>query len=157
MEKETAIKKACLKLIERADAAILTTVDNRGFPQTRAMLNLHNKKKYPSLISFLDPQNDFTLFFTTYTRSDKMERIRNNPKVSVYYCDAPIYHGLMLGGEIETITDSGIKKALWQDNWTMYYSGGVDGPEYGVLRLRPSFARGWYQQNAFEFALGNPS
>ncbi len=157
MGKETEIKKACLELIGRADAAILTTVDKRGFPQTRAMLNLHNPKQYPSLISFLGNQDDFTLYFTTYTRSDKMEQIRNNPRVSVYYCDAPIYHGLMLGGEIEIVTDPGIKKALWQDDWTMYYRNGVDGPEYGVLRLRPSFARGWYQQSAFEFALGNPS
>ncbi len=156
MENETVIKKACLELIGRADAAILTTVDDRGFPQTRAMLNLHNKKQYPSLISFLDNQNDFTIFFTTYTRSVKMEQIRNNPRVSVYYYDAPIYHGLMLGGEIEIVNDSGIKNALWQDNWTIYYDSGVDGPEYGVLRLWPSLARGWYRQNAFEFALGNP-
>jgi general stress protein 26 len=47
------IKKG-LELIKKADAAYLTTVDSYGFPSTRAMLNLKNRKQFPKLIDFMD-------------------------------------------------------------------------------------------------------
>lgn len=147
------IRKACVDLIERAEVVFLTTIDGQGYPQTRAMLNLRNKKQFPKLIPFQEGQDEFTIYFSTNTPSLKMAQIQANPKVSAYFCDARIFHGVMLGGEIEIVSDPAIKHALWHDDWTMYYPDGVDGLEYGLLRLRPTTVKGWYQMGKFELVL----
>ena len=46
-----------------------------------------------------------------------------------------------------------LKQRIWQKGWTMYYPNGPEGPEYGVLRLAPTIARGWLQGRPFEFKL----
>jgi len=42
---------------------------------------------------------------------------------------------------------------IGQDGWEMYWPGGVDDPEYTILRLLPAFAKGWHKGSAFEFKL----
>ena len=71
-----------------------------------------------------------------------MARMLSNPKVSVYFRDASRFHGLMLGGEIEIITEQQLKKKIWQKGWTMYYPDGPESPEYGVIKLIPIVAKG---------------
>jgi general stress protein 26 len=82
-----------------------------------------------------------------------MSQINANPKVSVYFCNPGKFHGLMLGGKIEVVKDADLKKQIWQDGWEIYYPGGVDDPEYTILRLLPAFAKGWYKEGPFEFEL----
>jgi general stress protein 26 len=82
-----------------------------------------------------------------------MAQIRANPKVSVYFCNPSQFHGLMLGGEIEVVTDAELKKQIWQDGWEIYYPGGADDPEYTILRLLPAFAKGWSGKGPFGFKL----
>lgn len=150
---EKEAKKLSLKLIETAEAAYFTTIDKNGFPQTRAMLNLRNKKQYPSLIKvFNGHQEDFLIYFTTNTSSSKLVQIKENPKVSVYYCRPGEWHGLMLGGEIRIVTEPEILKALWQEGWEMYYPGGLKDPDYTILALEPAFANCYRQLDSSHFA-----
>lgn len=134
------IKKG-IELIKKADAAYLTTIDSNGFPSTRAMFNLKNSMQFPKLVDFMAKYNDFTLFLTTNTSSTKIKQIMNNPKVSVYYCDTEIYHGLMCQGEIEIVKDKSIKDAIWFDEWNMYYPDGKDSEDYAILRLEPIYIK----------------
>ena len=60
---------------------------------------------------------------------------------------------MMVSGNIEIVLDLEIKKMLWQDGWESYYPEGPDDPDNTVLRLRPNFARGWYNSAKFEFKL----
>ena len=62
--------------------------------------------------------------------------------MSIYFCDAQRFLGLMLGGEIEIITDKQLKKKIWQKGWTMYYPDGPKSSEYGVIKLTPVIAKG---------------
>ena len=39
-------KEMVLSLLEIAKAAIVTTIDSEGYPQTRAMFNLRNKEQW---------------------------------------------------------------------------------------------------------------
>lgn len=57
----------------------------------------------------------------------------------------------MLGGEIEIITDSETKKALWQDGWEIYYPQGVCDQDYVLLCLRPNLARYYDSLSSVEF------
>ncbi|MFX0108175.1 MAG: pyridoxamine 5'-phosphate oxidase family protein [Candidatus Hodarchaeota archaeon] len=149
------LKKLSLKLIEGAWPAYLTTVDRYGFPQTRAMFNLRNPDRFPKLVPFFEEyKDDFIIIFSTNTSSTKIEDIKKNPKVSVYYCIPEEWQGAMFGGEIEIVDDAKVKKALWHEGWERYYPGGYDDPDHTVLKLHPNMVRGWNQSQTFRLSIG---
>lgn len=151
---EKELKQACLKLMETVDVVYLSTIGNDGFPNTRIMSNLRNKKENPGLVKLFEQhKEDFLMYMVTSKSSTKMQQIRANPKVSVYLCNPGEFHTLMLGGEVEEITDKEFKKQLWQDGWEIHWSGGADDPEYTALMLMPTFARGGYKESPFEFKI----
>ena len=143
-----------LALMQESETAILTTIDENGYPQTRAMLNLRNKKQYPSLEKLFEENNSSILiYFTTNTSSNKMKQINNNSKVSVYYCKPNEWRGLMAGGIIEIVNENEIKKKIWQDNWTMYYSKGYNDPDYTILKLKPKTLKLYNQLKVYNIEL----
>ncbi len=155
---EKELKKECLNLMETTGVVYLSTIDSDGFPYTRIMSNLRNTKEHPGLVEIFEQhKEDFLIYMVTSSSSAKMQQIRANPKVSVYlsvYTDIPSeFQCLMLGGEIEEVTDKQLKKQLWQDGWVIHWPGGADDPEFTVLRLTPAFAKGGYKEAPFEFKL----
>lgn len=151
---EKELKQKCLGLMETAEVVYFSTVDDEGFPQTRAMANLRNKVQFQDLVDvFEEHKEDFLIYLTTDAASGKFKQIKANMKVSVYFCNSKQLMGLMLTGVIEVVTDQDIKKRLWQDDWKVYYPRGVDGPEYNILSLRPVIARCWFAPMPKPFTL----
>ena len=151
---EKELKQECVNLMETADVVYLSTIGNDGYPYTRMMSNLRNKKENPGLAEMFEQyKKDFVIYFITSNSSTKMQQIRANPNVSAYLCNPSEFHTLMLGGEVEEVTDQEFKKQLWQDGWEMHWPGGAKDPEFTVLRLSPAFAKGWYKEGPFEFKL----
>jgi general stress protein 26 len=148
-------KDLCKMLLKTAWPAYLTTIDVNGYPQTRAMFNLRNKKWFPKLIPFFEKMDDFTIIFSTNTSSTKINDIKTNTAVSAYYCDPESWKGVMFGGNIEIIDDLAIKKDLWHDDWNKYYSKGYDDPDHTVLRINPTIAKGWAGSMTFKLVVGD--
>ncbi|MFX1302848.1 MAG: pyridoxamine 5'-phosphate oxidase family protein [Promethearchaeota archaeon] len=149
------VKKLSLELIETSKAAYLTTIDVEGFPITRAMFNLRNKEQFPEFSEFFQKQeNSFVIYIGTNTSSSKVAQIKENPKISVYYCDPENFKGVMFGGEVEIVDDIDIKRKIWLDWWTRYYPNGLEDPDYTLLRLHPKNARFYYKLNQVEFKPG---
>lgn len=149
------IRKTCLELLETGWPAYFTTVDGKGYPQTRAMFNLRNKKWFPKLVQLFERQkDDFMILFSTNTSSTKIPDIKSNSAVSVYYCDPESWKGVMFGGNIEIVEDMSLKKELWHDAWDKYYPKGFDDPDYTVLRIYPIIAKGWSGSSTFKLDLG---
>lgn len=149
------LKKLSLELIETSKAAYLTTIDVEGFPITRAMFNLRNKEQFPEFSEFFQKQeNSFVIYIGTNTSSSKVAQIKENPKISVYYCDPENFKGVMFGGEVEIVDDMDIKRKIWLDWWTRYYPNGLEDPDYTLLRLHPKNARFYYKLNQVEFKPG---
>lgn len=139
-------REQSLDLMASSEMAYLTTIGADWYPQTRAMENLRRKEKFPSLIDlFASHQDDFLVLFFTNTSSKKVAQVRENPKVSVYYCRPREYRGLMLGGEAEVIMDEELKTTLWQPGWELYCPAGPTDPDYAILSLVPQF--GTYYHN----------
>ena len=152
----TEHREMALRLVESAKAAILTTIDKNGFPQTRAMLNLRNKELWPKLVPlFKKHDDDFLLYFTSNTSSTKISDIKNNPAVSVYYYNPDEWRGVMFSGKMEIIEKAESKKIIWHDDWVKYGVSGYDDPDNAVLKLRPSFGRGWNQSTTYRFEIGD--
>jgi len=154
MELEEA-KKLGLELIETAKAVYLSTVDSKGYPITRAMVNVRNKEQYPEFTDFFDKQeNKFVIFFSTNTSSTKIDHIKKNPKVSVYFCDPEDFKGIMFSGEVEMIEDMDIKREFFLESSIRYYPKGVEDPDYTILRLNPKAANLYYRLQKTNFELG---
>jgi general stress protein 26 len=155
---EQKARRLSLDLMTIAEAAFLTTINGEGFPQTRAMLNLRNTGSFPKLSGLFDQhRDDFLIYFTTNTSSSKVEQIKRNPKVSVYYCKPDDWRGLMLGGTIEIVTDPGLRETLWQEGWERYYPGGIDDPDYAILCLCPRLGRYYHSLDVAQFHLPGKS
>ena len=150
------LKKACLDIMKVSEAVYLTSMGTDGYPFTRAILNLRNTQDYPRLVPFFnDHQLDFMVLISTNTSSNKIEQIKNNPRVNLYYCDPPTFRGLMLLGDIEMVDDTRLRHLVWEEGSEKYYPKGADDPDHSILRLFPKSARGWYEQEKYELELNS--
>ena len=151
---ENEARQFSLEVMERTWEVYVTTIEN-GFPATRAMDNLRNRMRFPKLRElFKCHKDDFRVLLTTNTSSAKMQHIRKNPAVCVYYCEPLQFHGVALNGKVEIVKDAELKHALWHDYWAeYYYPEGVNDPDYTVLSLYPMQAKGWSGSGRFEFTI----
>ena len=145
-------KKMSLELMEFVQDAYLSTIDGDGFPQTRVMGNLRNEEQCRiSQELFSGHDEDFMIYMVTSDSSDKMQQLRANSKVSVYFCNSAEFHTLLLVGDAEEIDDLGLKRQIWQDEWKIHWPAGPEDPEFIILKILPKWAKGWYNEGAFEF------
>ena len=116
------IKKQIIKLVEGAKLAYVSSVDEDGFPNTKAMLSL---------------QRDglFTHYFSTNLSAKRTQRFMQNPKSCVYFCDQRFFKGLMLVGNMEVLTDREHKAMLWRKGFERYYPDGIETQDYCVLKF----------------------
>lgn len=143
-----------LELIRTLPVAYLSTVGVDGFPQTRAVFNLRCLDRFPNLAPlYAADERDFVVYTTTNTSSRKMEEIRLDPSVCLYFCRPEEYLGLMLTGRIEIVTAPEVKQRCWQPGWERYYPLGPTDPDYSILRLRPDRMKGWHRGRPFAFDL----
>ncbi len=110
-------------MIDKASVSIISSIDEDGFPNSKAMLPPRKRKgiKY--------------MFFTTNTSSMRVKQYAKNPKACVYFFDKRFYRGVMLRGTMKVLRDSASKQLIWKDGDEMYYPKGVTDPDYCVLRF----------------------
>ncbi len=106
------------------------------------MFNLRNKEQFPEFSEFFAKQeNQYAIYISTNTSSFKVNHIKVNPKIAVYFCDPDDFKGVMFEGEVKIVGDMDIKRKIWLDGWTKYYLKDLDDPDYKLLRLIPKNAR----------------
>lgn len=120
-------------LIDKQSTAFISSIDEQGYPQTKAMLA-------PRLREGLK-----TIYFTTNTSSRRVAQYRLNPKACIYFCDKRFFRGVMLQGRMEVLEDDKHKQLIWREGDTLYYPLGVADPDYCVLRFTADCGR--YYQN----------
>jgi general stress protein 26 len=121
--------KTAEALIDNANVSIISSVDETGFPNTKAMLPPRKR----------DGMKQF--YFTTNTSSMRVSQFKANAKACVYFYDSRLFKGVMLKGTMEVLQDSRSKKMIWKDGDEMYYSKGVTDPDYCVLKFTAQSAR----------------
>lgn len=116
------IKSEICKLRKKSTIAYLASVNEAGFPQTKAMLVLERagvKEHY----------------FSTNTSSQRVQQLLKNPKASVYYCKPNRFKGALFTGTVQVCTDRATKALLWRRGFERYYPGGIDDEDYCVLKF----------------------
>lgn len=111
------------KMIEKTSVSIISSIDESGFPNTKAMLPPRKREGIK------------TFYFTTNTSSLRIKHYQVNNMACIYFFDKRFYRGVMLVGHMEVLTDKKTKEMIWRDGDTMYYPLGVTDPDYCVLKF----------------------
>ncbi len=127
------VEKTIGNLIEKQSTAFISSVDEEGFPNTKAMLPPRKREGIK------------TFYFTTNTSSMRVSQYRENPRACLYFCDKRFFRGVMLKGMVEVLEDGDAKEMIWREGDTMYYPEGVTDPDYCVLRFTAD--KGRYYSN----------
>ena len=127
-------------LIEKQSISFISSVDENGFPNTKAMLPPVKREGIK------------TFYWHTNSPSKRVQQYRNNPKACIYFCDKRYFRGVMLKGKMEVLDDNGIKKELWKDEYSMYYKDGMDGGDFIILKFTAESGRYYsnFQSEDFE-------
>jgi general stress protein 26 len=116
-------EKTIGNLIDKVTVSIISSVDEMGFPNTKAMLPPRKREGIKHI------------YFTTNTSSMRVKQYSENPKACIYFFDKRFFRGVMLKGTMEVLQDSKSKKMIWKDGDEMYYPKGVIDPDYCVLKF----------------------
>lgn len=126
-------------LIDKQGVAFISSVDEEGFPNTKAMLPPRKREGIK------------VFYFSTNTSSMRVRQYKSNPKACLYFCDKRFFRGVMLKGTVEVLEDKESKEMIWQEGDTMYYSKGVADPDYCVLRITIHSGRFYSQFKSEDF------
>jgi general stress protein 26 len=135
------IREKAERLHKNVNTFILTCVGADGYPLTKAVV----PGKYRESLS--------ELYFCTNTASVFASEISKNSKASVYFYNRKIvWKGCLLKGNIEIVTDMGIKEKYWQNKFkNAYPEKSFTDPDFCVLRFMPISGRfySWYKPEDF--------
>ncbi len=110
-------------MIDKTTVSIISSVDETGFPNTKAMLPPRKREGIKHL------------YFTTNTSSMRVKQYTDNSKACVYFYGKRYFRGVMLKGTMEALYDNKTKEMIWRDGDEMYYPKGVTDPDYCVLKF----------------------
>ncbi len=117
-------REEIFKFIKKQKTAFISSVDEQGYPATRAML-------CPRAIDGND------IYFSTNTSSNKVKHYLANNKACVYFYKRGLfkYQGVTIKGTMEVCTDQPTKDKIWRFGDKLFYKQGVSDPDYCVLKF----------------------
>lgn len=117
-------KEKLFEFISKQKTAFISSVDENGFPVTRAMLA-------PREIDGND------IYFTTNTSSKKVVQYQQNNKACIYFYERGRfkYQGATIIGTMQVCTDQPTKDRIWRFGDKLFYKQGVTDPDYCVLKF----------------------
>ena len=126
-------------LIDKAGVSIISSVDEDGFPNSKAMLPPRKREDIKHI------------FFTTNTSSMRVRQYLKNPKASIYFYDSRFFKGLMLKGTMAVLQDQATRDRIWREGDEMYYPLGVTDPDYCVLKFTAASGRMYENFHSYDF------
>jgi general stress protein 26 len=115
-----AILTKAADLVKNSDLFVLASVGESGFPRMRVMV----KNRADGLA---------TIWATTGLQSQKVADFSKNPKAGI--CVSSDNGSVTLMGNVQVICDTAAKREFWQEDYLQYFPGGIDDPNYCVLRF----------------------
>ena len=117
-------KEQLYEFIGEQKTAFISSVDENGYPVTRAMLA-------PRVIK------DNVMYFSTNTSSKKVAQFLNNNKACVYFYKRGRfkYQGVTIKGTVDVCTDQPTKDMIWRLGDSLFYKQGKTDPDYCVLKF----------------------
>ncbi len=116
---------AAREIALKARYCALVTLARDGQPQAR-------------IVDPLAPEPDLSVWIATSPLTRKVDEIRVNPRVTLFYFDAsgPAY--VTLHAMAEIVTDAAEKAKHWKEDWAPFYKNGPRGDDFVLIRAKPT-------------------
>ena len=115
----TLLEQKAIELLQKTFVISMSSITEAGYPRVCALVKLKSA--------------DFTIWVSTAATSQKVKHYQKNPKAGVMFYNEN--DSVTLNGVIDIIEDEDIKKELWGDWMQKQFPGGVNDPNYCVLRF----------------------
>lgn len=114
---------AAREIIKGSGKCALITLDEKGLPQVRTM-------------DPFEPESDFTIWLATNPKSRKVNQIKSNSNVTLYYTDKNDNGYVSIYGIAELVNDQQEKDKRWKKEWNDFYPNRTDG--YLLIKVIPT-------------------
>jgi general stress protein 26 len=116
---------AAREIVLKARYCALVTLGRDGQPQAR-------------IVDPLAPEPDLSVWIATSPLTRKVDEIRANPRVTLFYFDpsGPAY--VTLHATAELVSDAQEKAKHWKEDWAPFYKDGPRGDDFVLIRARPT-------------------
>ena len=115
---------AAREIIKSAGKVALITQDDKGIPQVRTM-------------DPFEPEEDFTVWLATHPNTRKVQQIKNNPDVTLYYPDKNDKGYVVIHGKAELVNDQKEKDTRWKEEWKNFYANRTSA--YLLIKVTPHY------------------
>ncbi len=115
---------AAREIMDAAGTCALITLDEEHIPMVRTM------DPFP-------PAEDLTVWFGTNSESRKVQQIKNNPNVTLYYLDSDASGYVVIHGTAQLVDDPEEKQKRWKDSWEAFYPNNRE--DYLLIRVSPEW------------------
>ncbi len=115
---------AARQIMQTVRYCAFITVDSNGVPQAR-------------IVDAFAPDSQMVVWVATNPRTRKVEQIRRNPHVTLFYWDPEGVSYVTLIGRATLVTDPAIKAQHWKEDWKDFYSDRWRGDDYLLIRIEP--------------------
>jgi len=100
----------------------LITLDSAGVPRARIM-------------DPFAPEDDLSVWFGTNSKSRKVDQIKKDSRVSIYYFDAETTDYVLIHGNAQLVNDQQEKENRWKEKWNDFYPNRSEG--YLLIKVAP--------------------
>ena len=83
------------------------------------------------------PENDFTVWFGTNPKSRKVEQIKNDARVTLYYLENDGSGYVMIYGKAQLIDELQEKEKYWKVEWEAFYPNYPD--DFLLIKVSPEW------------------
>jgi general stress protein 26 len=115
---------AAQEIMQKARYAALVTIGLDGHPQAR-------------VVDPLSPEPDMTVWIATNPVTRKVEQIKADARVTLFYFDpsGPGYVTLLARAEL--VSDPAEKARHWKEEWAPFYADKHQGKDFILIRCKP--------------------
>lgn len=116
--------KAAREIMTAAGICTLITLDEEGVARARAM------DAFPA-------DDNFIIWFGTNPKSRKVEQIKHDARVTLYYFDKATASYVMIQGNAEIIDSQKEKENHWKESWQSFYPNYPEN--YLLIKVTPEW------------------
>jgi general stress protein 26 len=121
---DSLIRSVAEEIIKASGVCTLISLDEDGHPRARAM-------------DPFAPDEQFCIWFGTNPKSRKVEQIKHDSRITVYYFNKETASYVSVYGHAEIITSPEQKKKYWKTGWNNFYPNYPEG--YVLIKVIPDW------------------
>ena len=115
-----------LGIVHSCPFVYMATINQEKYPEIRHLMNTMNEKA-----------ENLYLHFLTGIYSPKMEQLKKNPKICLYFYDPQTHRSVRLFGQMKKEDNIVERGNYWNDSYKMFGYTGPDDPNWGLMAFIP--------------------